>query len=102
MTGFRSPAPLDVHVHAVATPLISAAWSRASVPWTPLQHLRARGSRCQGAGAPWRGSIVSDRLRGAKPIEGEDTYRGVLASCRGGDKYIERWTAGQITMVPLS
>ena len=25
----------------------------------------------------------TDRLHGAKPIEGEDTYRGILASCRG-------------------
>ncbi|HSV30554.1 MAG TPA: hypothetical protein VLH40_00830, partial [Atribacteraceae bacterium] len=27
-----------------------------------------------------------DQRHGAKPIEGEDTYRGVLASCRGNLK----------------
>jgi len=32
----------------------------------------------------------TDRPHGAKPIEGEDTFRGILASCRGNSKYTFR------------
>jgi len=50
----------------------------ASVPGTPLHHLRARGlCSCQRAGAKRIDSTVPS------PLKGGDTCCGISASCRG-------------------
>lgn len=71
--------PCDGHIHVAPTPFISRNLKGFEHPLDPpsppprsrrlLRSLLRRNK--------------TDRLHGATPIEGEDTCRGVLASCRG-------------------
>lgn len=73
-------APCDGHFQVAPIPLISRNLKGFEHPLDPTSP-PPRSRRLLRS--PLLRRNKTDRLHGAKPIEGEDTCRGVLASCRG-------------------
>lgn len=73
-------APCDGHFQVAPTPFISRNLKGFEHPLPPPSPPPRSRRRLRN---PLPRRNKTDRLHGAKPIEGEDTYRGLLASCRG-------------------
>ena len=71
--------PCDGHIHVAPTPFISRNLKGFEHPLDPP----SPPPRSRRLLRSFLRRNKTDRLHGAKPIEGEDTCRGILASCRG-------------------